>query len=93
MVDIRSEMEPDFAKEEVGAVNDCVEEPVRTRLLETGEHWMDSILAAVDISLPPNDNVAIVCLMEDEIIRMGKERGWKGIVTINSHPVTMVSQR
>lgn len=39
-------------------------------------------------NLKAKDNIAIIAFMETEIIRMAKEKGFEGILTTNTNPLT-----
>lgn len=39
-------------------------------------------------NLKAKDNIAIIAFMESEIIRIAKEKGYEGILTTNTNPLT-----
>ncbi|ELU18796.1 hypothetical protein CAPTEDRAFT_210260 [Capitella teleta] len=69
-------------------INEGVEAPVRELLKEEGGRWMDSYLNAVTSSAAPDLKVRLLTLIEDEELRLAKEKGFRGIVTVNSNLVT-----
>ena len=64
LVDANTHLNPDFAKEHVGAINDEVERPVKERLLREGGHWVDSLLNAVDMQVPDDEKLILLQVME-----------------------------
>ena len=52
--------------------------------------WIDCLLNAVDPSLPDGLSLSLLHMMETKLLDLAKKRGYHGIVTVNSHPVTMV---
>ncbi len=51
---------------------------------------MDSMLTGCDVMLPESLILDLLESMEYEILRVARERGYTGIITVNSHPVTVV---
>ena len=93
VLDLRTEISPVFDKPEVAEINNMVEEPVKRKLLKHSGKWVDAILNAVDTSLAEDTALSILEMMEEYVIDVVKKGGYDGIVTVNSHPVTMVSIR
>ncbi|CAH1788896.1 unnamed protein product [Owenia fusiformis] len=89
VLDIRTEIDPDFAMAAVGAINDDAEDPVKQRLLRSGGKYIDSVMNAVDVGIQDHESMQILHLMEESVIKVAKDRGYDGIITANSHPVTM----
>ena len=90
VLDIRTHIEPVFDQLAVREINDAVEDPVKRKLVVEGGRWIDAILNAVDTSIPEQTSFAILGMMEDFVIDTARSREYDGIVTVNSHPVTMV---
>ena len=44
-----------------------------------------------DVTLPDSLVLDLLLVMEYEVIKVARARGYDGIVTVNSHPVTIVS--
>lgn len=51
---------------------------------------MYSFMMGTEKSLSPADNVAVVQAMEKEALVIARHRGFKGIFTTNSSPLTKV---
>ncbi len=92
ILDIQTEINPVFDIPAVAEINDAVEKPVKDKLLEEGGRWVDSILNAVDVEIADDEGLIILQMMEEEVIQLAEKRGYDGIITVNSHPVTMVSK-
>ena len=90
LLDICTEISPVFEHEEVGEINDVVERPVKERLLREEGQWVDFLLNAVGSGVAGEVRLVLLRRMEDEVIRLARLRGYHGIVTVNSHPVTML---
>ncbi|CAH1800150.1 unnamed protein product [Owenia fusiformis] len=73
--------------EPIGALLEQCEAPLREKLSGHGK-WVCSMQAGTDVSVPEKDNVALIHLMEEESIRIAKERGYDGMVSVNTHMVT-----
>ena len=67
-----------------------VEDPVRRDIKREGGRWMELLLITVDSAVPPDVNLQLLVLMEEQVITVAKESGYDGILVVNSHPVTMV---
>lgn len=59
-VDARTELFPEFDKEEVIAINEAVEGAVRVEVLQDGGQWMDSFLMAVADTLDRKESVQVI---------------------------------
>ena len=90
-LDIKTEMEPQHTFDHVLQINVDVEKPIRDSVLASGERWVDSLLSAADVTLDDDVALALMMELEKELLRIAKERGYHGIITVNSHPVTMVN--
>ncbi|KAK2170300.1 hypothetical protein LSH36_3g07019 [Paralvinella palmiformis] len=86
---LETELRPEVTMKEVIAINEAVEIPVRARILRAGGRWIDCMLNAVDVSLPNSLGLPLMILMEERVIEMGTSLDLDGIVTVNSHPVTL----
>ena len=89
-VRMETPLKPEITMKEVIAINEAVEIPVKTRLLRTGGSWMDCVLNAVDVSLPNNLSLPLMIMLEEHVIKLGQYLCLDGIITVNSHPVTLV---
>ena len=87
---VETELNPDIAYEILDLL-DTVEMPVKTRLLRTGESWMECTVNAVDVSLPSHLSLPLLIMIEEHLIKLGQDLNFDGIVTVNAHPVTLVS--
>lgn len=47
-------------------------------------------MMATHSSLLPNENVAVMQYMEDEVLKLADRKGFTGIFTTNTSPVTQV---
>ncbi len=57
-----------------------------------GGRWVDSFLVGCDVTLPDSLVLNLLEMMDRELIRLAQDRRYDGIVTVNSHPVTAVSE-
>ena len=90
-LDFRTDVDIYFQYIEILLVNEAVEVPIKEKLLETDERWMDSFLAGCDVTLPEHVGPALMEMMEVRVFELARERGYDGIITVNSHPATAVS--
>ena len=49
------------------------------------------MLTGCDVTLPDSLVLDLLEMMEHEVIRVARDCGYDGIVTVNSHPVTIVT--
>jgi hypothetical protein len=75
----------------IDAILDEVAKPVYKELLAEGGRWMRSSLVAISSSMLPRDRVRLLKLIGDEEIRVAKDNGFAGIVSVNGHAATQVS--
>ena len=59
-INARTELFPEFDKEEVTAINEAVEGPVRVEVLQDGSQWMDSFLMAVSDKVDQKEAVKLI---------------------------------
>lgn len=45
-----------------------------------------------DITLNAATNVQVITFMEQEVVQLGKARGFDGVFTTNTNPLTQVSK-
>lgn len=68
---------------------ESVEGPVRDNQLPQGKgKVLHSFMMATDSSLTPRENVAVFQFMESENLKLAKDRGFAGIFTTNTSPLT-----
>jgi hypothetical protein len=85
-------------KMEVGPANsllDSLELPVKRQLLadpKDGPFLFGSSLF-FDVNLLPTDQVKLCYALETNALDMARKRGFAGVVSTNSHPVTRASKR
>lgn len=49
-------------------------------------------MMGTDKSLDAATNVEVITYMEQEVLRLGKAKGFEGIFTTNTNPLTQVSE-
>ncbi|CAH1789321.1 unnamed protein product [Owenia fusiformis] len=89
ILDIRSTAKPLFLKEAVGAILEDVDLPVREKLLQMGGDWLDSFMISTDTMLPHRENMVLLHMIEEEVLKLAKTKGCRGILSVNAHQVTM----
>jgi len=62
----------------------------RDKLLEGGRRILHSQLVGTHEEVKESDNVSLVLFMEEENIRLAKEQGFDGIMTVNVNQLTQV---
>ncbi|CAG9772921.1 unnamed protein product [Ceutorhynchus assimilis] len=68
---------------------ESIEGPVRDNQLPSGKgKILHSFMMATHSSLTPRENVAVFQYMEDEVLKLAKTRGFAGILTTNTSPLT-----
>lgn len=68
---------------------ESIEGPVRDNVLPPGKgKILHSFMMATRSTLTPGENVAIMNFMEDEVLKLAKERQFAGIFTTNTSPLT-----
>ena len=68
---------------------ECVEGPVRDKELPPGKgKILHSFMMATNSSLTPKENVAVIQFMEEEVIRVARNKNFAGIFTTNTNPLT-----
>ncbi|XP_048524265.1 mycosubtilin synthase subunit C isoform X1 [Dendroctonus ponderosae] len=68
---------------------ESVEGPIRDQQLPAGKGTiLHSFMMATHSSLTPKENVAVFQFMEEEVQRLAKSRGFAGIFTTNTSPLT-----
>ncbi len=50
------------------------------------------MVTGCDVTLPDGLVLDLVEMMDEDLIGLARERGYQGIVTVNSHPVTIVRE-
>lgn len=66
-----------------------VEEPVRERCLPSGVgQILHSFMMATHPSLSAQENVSVIQFMEEELVGLAAKRGFAGIFTTNTSPIT-----
>lgn len=76
-------------EEAILAVHEAAKAPVQEEI--RNGPWVAGFMAAVISSMPADIKLNLLQMMEGEVLRSAKALGYRGIVAINSHPVTMVS--
>lgn len=51
-----------------------------------------SFMMATHEELPTQENVAVIQFMEEELVRIAKKKGYIGIFTTNTSPLTQVKK-
>ncbi|KAJ8918616.1 hypothetical protein NQ315_013122, partial [Exocentrus adspersus] len=68
---------------------ESIEGPVRDQKLPPGKgQVLHSFMMATHSSLSPKENVAVMQFMEDEVLNLATSRGFAGIFTTNTSPLT-----
>lgn len=49
-----------------------------------------SFMMGTDLTLEAADNVEVITYMEQEVLKLGKSKGFDGIFTTNTNPLTQV---
>lgn len=65
----------------------------RDRLPKSKGSILHSFMMGTDKSLDAATNVQVITYMEQEVLRLGKARGFQGIFTTNTNPLTQVRKR
>lgn len=50
-------------------------------------------MMGTDKTLDAATNVQVITYMEQEVLQLGKSKGFEGIFTTNTNPLTQVSER
>lgn len=53
---------------------------------------LHSFMMGTDKTLDAATNVQVITYMEQEVLRLGKAKGFEGIFTTNTNPLTQVSE-
>ncbi|XP_050294222.1 zwittermicin A synthase ZmaJ isoform X2 [Anthonomus grandis grandis] len=68
---------------------ESIEGPIRDNQLPTGKgKIVHSFMMATHSSLTPKENVAVMQFMESEILKLARQRGFIGVMTTNTSPLT-----
>ncbi|KAF5303145.1 hypothetical protein FQR65_LT08308 [Abscondita terminalis] len=66
-----------------------VEGPIRESHLPEGKgKILHSFMMGTNSSLTPKENVAVIQFMEEEVVRLAKNKSFAGILTTNTNPLT-----
>ncbi|CAD5113279.1 DgyrCDS2457 [Dimorphilus gyrociliatus] len=90
LFDLAAPVEPSFVgpAEMVGNILNELELPVIEEYCKEGR-WLDSFAEFTDDSLQGDENAMILYKLGQEKIRVGVEKGFDGIITVDAHPVTL----
>ncbi|CAH1993810.1 unnamed protein product [Acanthoscelides obtectus] len=70
---------------------EAIEGPIRDNQLPPGKGVvLHAFMMATHYSLSPKENVAVMQFMEDEVLKLARERNFTGILTTNTSPLTQV---
>ncbi|CAH1993809.1 unnamed protein product [Acanthoscelides obtectus] len=68
---------------------EAIEGPIRDNQLPPGKGVvLHAFMMATHYSLSPKENVAVMQFMEDEVLKLARERNFTGILTTNTSPLT-----
>ncbi|CAH1976278.1 unnamed protein product [Acanthoscelides obtectus] len=68
---------------------EAIEGPIRDNQLPPGKGVvLHAFMMATHSSLSPKENVAVMQFMEDEVLKLARERNFTGILTTNTSPLT-----
>lgn len=72
---------------------ESIEGPVRDEQLPPGKgKILHSFMMGTKSSLATKDNVVVMQFMEEEVLRIGRRRGFEGVFTTNTSPLTQVTR-
>lgn len=71
---------------------ETLEGPIRETVLPQGKgKTLHSFMMGTKSYLTPKENVIVMQAMEEEVLKLARERGFEGIFTTNTSPLTQVS--
>lgn len=92
LFDLSAPVQPIFEgpAEIVGLILNDIELPTVEEYCKEGR-WLDSFAEFTDDSILGNENAMILYKLGKEKLKVGAEKGYDGIVTVDAHPMTIVS--
>ena len=90
-LDFRTDVNIYLPHDDILLVEEAVVVPIKAKLLKTEERWLESYLAGCDVTLADHMGPALMEMMEVRVLELARERGYDGVIAVNTHPATVVS--